>query len=145
MKHLIAALLFCLSLDAASFKDKNFGSVRVDAVTSVYDGDTFRATVNAWPKLIGERIGIRINGVDTPEMRGKCPAEKALARKAKQHTVALLRNAKVVELRNMKRGKYFRIVADVYADGKSVGESLIRHGLAVPYDGGTKVKSWCKR
>ncbi len=76
-------------------------------------------------------------------MRGKCPAEKELARKAKQHTVTLLRGAKVIELRNMKRGKYFRIVADVYADGKSVGQSLIGSGLAVSYDGGTKTKDWC--
>jgi len=78
-------------------------------------------------------------------MRGKCQAEKALARKAKQHTVAMLRGARTVELRNMKRGKYFRIVADVYADGKSVGQSLVKRGLAVEYHGGTKVKDWCKK
>ncbi|WP_345985741.1 thermonuclease family protein [Sulfurimonas sp. HSL-1656] len=144
MKLFILALLFSITLNASSIKDNNFGSVRVDEITSIYDGDTFRATIKAWPLLIGERIGIRINGVDTPEMRGKCQAEKDLARKAKQHAVSLLRNAKVVELRNMKRGKYFRIVADVYADGVSVGQSLINNSLAVQYDGGTKTKDWCK-
>ena len=44
----------------------------------------------------------------------------------------------------MKRGKYFRIVADVYTDNKSVGQLLIDKDLAVKYDGGTKVKNWCK-
>jgi len=55
----------------------------------------------------------------------------------------MLRNAKTIELRNMQRGKYFRIVADVYADGQSVGEGLVREGLAVVYDGGKKIKDWC--
>lgn len=145
MKLFITLFIACIALDAASISNKNFGSVRVDEVTSVYDGDTFRATVRAWPEMIGERIGIRISGIDTPEMRGKCAAEKAMAREAKQHTVALLRRAKTVELRNMKRGKYFRIVADVYADGVSVAHSLIGSGLAVPYDGGKKLKDWCAR
>ncbi|WP_345989683.1 thermonuclease family protein [Sulfurimonas sp. HSL1-2] len=143
MKLYLTILLACYTLTAASINTKNFGSMTVDEVTSVYDGDTFRATIKAWPQLIGERIGIRINGIDTPEMKGKCQAEKLLAREAKQHTIALLRDAKTVELRNMKRGKYFRVVADVYADGKSVGQSLITSGLAVRYDGGTKTKDWC--
>ena len=89
-------------------------------------------------------MGIRINNVDTPEMRGQCEQEKVLARKAKQYTVTKLHSAKAIELRNMQRGKYFRIVADVYADGQSVGEGLVREGLAVVYDGGKKVKDWCK-
>lgn len=145
MRIAIALLIVCIALDAASINNKNFGSVRVDEVTSIYDGDTFRAMVKGWPLLIGERIGIRIKGIDTPEMKGKCAAEKALARKAKQYTVSLLRRAKTVELRNMKRGKYFRIVADVYADGRNVGASLVEKGFAVPYDGGTKTKDWCAR
>ena len=143
MKLFFALLLTIAALDAASIRARDFGAVRIDEVTSVYDGDTFRATVKAWHPLIGERIGIRISGIDTPEMRGKCEAEKALARRAKQFTVAMLRAAKVIELRHMKRGKYFRIVADVYADGRSVGASLVEKGLAVPYDGGTKTKEWC--
>jgi len=44
----------------------------------------------------------------------------------------------------MHRGKYFRIVADVYVDGKSLAESLIEANLGVPYYGMTKIKDWCK-
>jgi micrococcal nuclease len=57
---------------------------------------------------------------------------------------SLLKNAKVIELKNMKRGKYFRIVADVYYDGKNLAEILIKNKLAVKYDGGTKTKDWSK-
>ncbi len=120
----------------------NYGQVTINEITSIYDGDTFRATVKEWPAVIGERIPIRVNGIDTPELRGKCEEEKKQAKAAKQFTVALLRDAKVIELRNMDRGKYFRILADVYVDGTSLGDELIKAGLAVPYDGGTK-KDWC--
>jgi len=143
----LTLLLFLLPLSllfAGSINNKNFGNVRVAEVTSIYDGDTFRVNIAGYPDIIGERIPVRINGIDTPELRGKCQQEKVLARKAKQITVEMLRNAKVIELRNMHRGKYFRIVADVYADGKSVATELIKRGLAVVYDGGRKSKDWCR-
>jgi len=143
MSRLLAILLICFILVSA-FAERTYGSVTIAEVTSIYDGDTFRANIPDYPSIIGERMGIRINGVDTPEMRGKCEQEKVLARKAKQYNIKALRNAKTIELRNMQRGKYFRIVADVYADGQSVGEGLVRQGLAVIYDGGRKVKDWCK-
>jgi len=144
MKILILLITLPLLLLSTSIRTKNFGNAEVNEVTSIYDGDTFRATIKGWPEIVGERIGIRISGIDTPEIRGKCAKEKALAYRAKEHTVSLLRGAKKVELRNMFRGKYFRIVADVIADGTSVGQSLIESGLAVEYDGGTKTKDWCR-
>jgi len=140
----IIFLLFTLTLSAESLSNKNYGSVMVSEVTSIYDGDTFRVLLEGYPEIIGYRMGIRVNGIDTPEMRGKCPQEKTLARKAKELTVAELRKAKTIELRNMKRGKYFRIVADVYVDNKNLGEMLIEQKLAVPYDGGHKAKDWCQ-
>ncbi len=49
MKKLLTLLLLGFTLNAASINNKNFGSVRVDEVTSIYDGDTFRATIKGWP------------------------------------------------------------------------------------------------
>ncbi|MGB1986736.1 MAG: thermonuclease family protein, partial [Parvibaculales bacterium] len=48
----------------------------------VIDGDTFRARVDIW---LGQSVTVkvRLKGVDTPEMNGKCAAEKKLARQAK--------------------------------------------------------------
>lgn len=90
-------------------------------------------------------MAIWLANVDTPEIRAKCIKEKLLARKAKQFTVSFVRNARVLELRNMKKDKYFRIVADVYNDqDKSLANELIKNKLAVPYHGGKKVKDWCK-
>jgi len=42
------------------------------------------------------------------------------------------------------RGKYFRIVGRLIADGVDISDLLIQKQLAVPYDGGTKVKDWCE-
>ena len=141
---LLSASILSVTLHAESISNKVYGSAVVSEVTSIYDGDTFRAILKGYPEIIGYRIGVRINGIDTPEMRGQCQKEKKLARQAKEMTVTQLRGAKKIELRNMKRGKYFRIVADVYVDGKNLGDMLIKRSLAVPYDGGHKGKDWCE-
>lgn len=139
----IALMLFLFWPSIVSAGTQSYGNVVVDTVTTIYDGDTFRATINDWPPIIGKNIPIRVNGIDTPEMRGECREEIEQARKAKQEAVAMIRAAKIVELRNIQRGKYFRIVADVYLDDESLGDSLIGKGLARSYDGGTKEK-WCQ-
>lgn len=123
---------------AAGSDDANYGSATINSVSSVYDGDTFRAVINEFPPIIGNRIGIRIAGIDTPEMTDKRPQIQALARKAKQYTVKRLREGKLIKLENMRRDKYFRILADVIIDGTSLGSELIQQGLAKPYEGGTK-------
>jgi micrococcal nuclease len=143
MNFKIILMLTTISLTFdVSAKDKNYGNAKVLDVTSIYDGDTFRANIKGFPTVIGEHMSIRINGIDTPELRGKCEKEKQLARKAKQFTVRHLRSAKNITLKNIKRGKYFRLIADVDVDGDSLGEQLIKQGHAVKYDGGAK-KYWC--
>lgn len=138
---LTACVLFLLlSSTALASAPKIYGDAVVAEVTSIYDGDTFKVNLQGYPPIAGERISIRINGIDTPEMRDNRPKIKALARKAKQYTVQRLREGKQIILRNMQRGKYFRIVADVYVDDCSLGQELISAGLAKPYDGGKKPK-----
>lgn len=140
--YLLISLIFivCTSQEKkTSLKNTTYGTAVVDEITSIYDGDTFRCNIKGYPGIVGERIGIRIYGIDTPEMRDKNPKIKALAQKAKQFAVSKLRGAKVIELRNMRRGKFFRIVAEVWVDGKDLGKMMIKEGLAKEYYGGTKV------
>lgn len=141
MKYIIIILLL---LTSSIYAEQNFGTLKVDEVTSIYDGDTFRVNISSYPDIIGKSVPVRVKGIDTPELRTKCIKEKTLARIAKQLTVSILSNAKVIELRNMQRGKYFRILADVFVDDVNLSELLIASKVAVPYDGGTKVKDWCK-
>jgi len=115
--------------------------VLVTDIVSVYDGDTFRVNVAHWPAFFSP-MSIRVRGIDTPEMKGQCDREKELAQKAKKFTKETLENAKRVELHNLGRDKYFRVLADVMIDGKNLTDLLIKKGLGRPYDGGTKI-SWC--
>jgi len=141
--NLFIKTILLLAIPTAINASSNYGSTFISGITSVYDGDTFRANIADYPPIVGENIGIRINGIDTPEMKGKCNRESALAKFAQEHTEKTLLSAKVIELRNMKRGKYFRIVADVYVDGVNLGEQLVNQGFAVIYDGQSSRRDWC--
>lgn len=110
-----------------------------------YDADTVTFNIPNIHPLIGEMVNIRVRGVDTPEIKTKNQCEKEKARHAKKLVENLFKNAKRIDLQNIERGKYFRIVADVILDGKSLSHYLLKNGLAVSYNGGTKQNiDWCK-
>lgn len=141
MKKTIVILLISLILIvcyAYAKTQKDYGHIFVDEIVRIYDGDTFYCNISRWPKTLGENIWIRVNGIDTPEMRGSPPEVKVLAQEAKTIVYDRLTNAEVVVLKNIKRGKYFRVVVDVEFDGKDLADELIKVGLAKRYDGGTK-------
>ena len=120
----------------------NSATIQVDRVVSVYDADTFRVDVDSWPPVVGSKMPIRVNGIDAPEIRGKCEHEKQRAREARDYVSGLLASANVIELRNIQRGKYFRLIADVYIDDVSLAERIIDAGYARRYDGGKRL-GWC--
>ena len=111
-------------------------------ITRVYDGDTFYVEVPDLPDEIG-KIGVRIRGIDTPEIGGKakCGWERRRGSEARARLVELLRSP--IEYRDLKWDKYGgRVDATVIADGADVGKVLIEEGLARPYSGG-KRRGWC--
>ena len=81
-------------------------------------------------------------GVDTPEMKGTSDEVKALAKEAQQRTEKALQGASKIELRNPQRGKYFRIVSEVWIDGESLADMLKANGLAKDYDGEGARPEW---
>jgi micrococcal nuclease len=119
-----------------------YGTVIVSKVISVYDGDTFRVDIDSLPPIVGKNIPIRLNGVDTPEIRGKCKYEKDLALEARDFVRNKLANAKEIKLTKLQRGKYFRMVANVLVDGVSLEQELLDNEFAYKYTGGKK-SSWC--
>ncbi|WP_339119219.1 thermonuclease family protein [Halomonas sp. BMC6] len=139
----VSAVLFSFPVLA------DYGSVRVDEVAAVYDGDTFTATINDWPPVIGERIKVRISGINAPERRSRCDTEaekereRELAAKARIYLVEWLRGAETIELRRIERGSFFRIIAEVWADGESVGQGMLEAGHALPYVTGQSGQAWC--
>jgi len=139
MKVILSALILIVT---AAQAEPQYGTVTVSKVNSVYDGDTFRVDINSLPPIVGKNIAIRVNGVDTPEIRGKCQYEKNLALEARDFVRDKLSNAKEIKLTNLQRGKYFRVVANVLVDDVSLEQELLDNKLAYRYDGSRKL-SWC--
>jgi endonuclease YncB( thermonuclease family) len=109
-----------------------------------YDGDSITFNIPDTPAIVGKNIVVRLRGIDTPELKKKtCPAAKEKARQAKELVHLLLIDAQVINLHNLARGKYFRILADVEFDGQDLATALLNQNLAVKYSGGKKESHWC--
>ena len=115
-------------------------------VIKVYDGDTItiasKLPFNDSPLY---RLSVRLNGIDTPEIKGKTEDEKLAAKQTRDALADLILN-KYVTLKNIQSEKYGRILADVYFGDLHLNEWLIKEKYAVKYDGGTKKSptSWLK-
>lgn len=111
-----------------------------------YDADTITFDIPNVHPLIGKHIAVRVRHVDTPEIKGKLPCEKEAARTAKRLIENILKHAKRIDLTDVAKDKYFRILADVVADGKPIKDVLLKNNLAYIYEGKTKKKlNWCSR
>jgi len=117
-------------------------------VIKVYDADTItiaaKLPYDASPLY---RLSVRLNGIDTPEIKGKdiLEEEKEAAKAAREFVYKLVFN-KYVRLENVESEKYGRILADVYIGDVHLNNLLLKERFAVKYDGGTKIKpnSWLK-
>ncbi len=125
MRYLIAVLL---ALPGVALSADAIPGPIIAAVVSVYDGDTLTVQAYPWPGMT-IRTAVRVNGVDTPEIRGLCDAEKELAKRARDFVRATVGDH--VQLTNITLGKYAgRVIADVLlADGRSLTALLITEGL----------------
>ena len=120
MKRIFLLLVGVLLAGCATHpqtQDKLYPDVKVSRLLRVIDGDTFRCDIDEHSAIAGKNISIRLRGINTPELRSKNPEERKSADLEKQRLSELLNNARVIELRNIDRDKYFRIDADVYIDG----------------------------
>lgn len=108
-------------------------------VVKVYDGDTI--TIAQSLPIANSPIynfHVRLNGIDTPEIKGKTPREKELAKIARD---ALCNKifGKMVILKNVSTEKYGRILADVYLNDENLSEWMVNNQYAIAYSGGTKI------
>jgi len=86
---------------------------------------------------------VRIEGIDTPEKRGKCQREKDMAEQARAMTEQLLADPEIA-LYDIQHDKYGgRVRARVVTrSGEDLGQMLIKSGLARPYRGEAR-QPWC--
>ncbi len=119
-------------------REKDYGEVDVGSVVSVYDGDTITVNIPVYPAIIGQKIPVRVRGIDCGEIRNPDKNARKNALEIRRIIEGKLREAKKITLRRVGRDKYFRLLADVIVDGVSLGDWEIKQGYARPYDGGKK-------
>ena len=107
---------------------------RGSAGLRVIDGDTFDH----------RGVRIRVADIDTPEVRGECASERALAARATARMRSLL-HAGPFELHRTPDGRdedrYGRKLRIVTRDGRSLGDQLVAEGLARTWTG--RREPWC--
>ena len=107
------------------------------------DGDTFEARVHVWPGL-DVTTRVRLRGIDSPELKARCPQEQRQAEAARDALRALLADGEV-GIFAVGLDKYAgRVVADAATKTTpSVSQALLASGLARHYGGGRRA-GWCE-
>jgi endonuclease YncB( thermonuclease family) len=111
-------------------------------VLRVADGDTFEARVQVWPGIAITTL-VRLRGIDTPELRARCPEERAKAEAARAKLTSILAEG-AVELRAVGLDKFGGRV-DAAASTRAtpdVSTAILHAGLGRSYSGGRR-ESWC--
>ena len=110
-------------------------------VVRVVDGDTVEVEARIW---LGQTVqtAVRLRGVDTPELRGKCADERQKAQAARD--LLTTRIGPQVMLLDVGFDKYGgRVVARLQSlQGQDMAAELVKAGLARPYEGGGRTP-WC--
>lgn len=107
-------------------------------VYDVYDGDTVKYEFDCGGLRL--RWKLRVEGIDTPEIRSVSELEKETALLIRDYLRNKL-NEKNIKIRHVKWDKYGgRVVGELFMpNGKSLADHLLYNRLAKPYDGGKKI------
>lgn len=102
-------------------------------VERVVDGDTIDVTIdlgfNIWVK---ERL--RLYGLNTPETRTKDLEEKERGLKAKKYVENQVNsNGGNIQVLSLGKGKYGRVLAEIWVGKNNINELLISNGHAEVY------------
>jgi endonuclease YncB( thermonuclease family) len=111
-------------------------------ITRVIDGDTFEARIHLWPGL-DVTTRVRLRGIDAPELKARCPEERAKAEAARNALASILDQGgvTVAQVSNDKYGG--RVLATAGTrQTPDVSAAMLAKGFARPYAGGHR-GTWC--
>ncbi len=137
-----AILALTVALIAPAAAGERFAGPVEARVLDVIDGDTLKAEALLWP---GHRltVSIRIRGIDAPEMKSRCHAERLAAQAARDELARLIAGG-TISVSNVAGAKYYgRVLADVATpDGRNIAPAMLSMALVRPYGGGRR-GGWC--
>lgn len=95
-----------------------------------YDGDTC---------YTNDYNSIRIEDIDTPEIKGKCNIEIKKALEAKEYINSILKKAKDIRIKINSKDRYGRYLGTIYVDGTNI-KLLLLDNTHTRYYGN---RNWC--
>ena len=108
-------------------------------ILRVIDGDTLDCFLDVGFDIqLKQRL--RLAGINTPESRIKDKREKELGLEAKEFTKNFVKDKETL-IHTIKKGKFGRLLCEVFVNGKSLNKALVKAGLAREYFGGKRT-SW---
>jgi len=120
----------------------SFRNYRCKAYCSkVYDGDSVHLVIPY--QGLSTRIRVRLNGIDTAELRSKDPLEKNVAQRTKTYLASLILE-KYLYVHLYDFDKYGRVLATLFLSedaaqrNESLNEHLVQKGYAYRYSGKKK-------
>ena len=108
-------------------------------ITRVVDGDTVDAEIDLGFDIIF-KSRIRLYGIDTPESRTSNKDEKARGKLAAKFLSDSILHADniVVQTKLDKKGKFGRVLGQVWCDGVNINAKMVDEHYAVAYHGQNK-------
>jgi micrococcal nuclease len=105
-------------------------------ITEVYDGDTITADIDLGFNTWRRNEHLRLDGIDTPELRGDRKVEGIAARDALAARI-LGRDLIICTIKD-RQEKFGRYLVRIYDGDVLINDWLITLGHAVPYSGGKR-------
>ena len=144
MKKIIFKASLILLLSNSCYAKSHWSIYTIKKIDRVIDGDTVEI-LKPTPPADMVQTKHRLSGIDTPEsfkQVAKCQKEIDLGNKAREFVSNFVKDG--VEIEYIGLDKYGRYLVHIYKNDVNLGDELVKNGLAIYYDGGTKTKDWCK-
>ena len=107
------------------------------SITKVVDGDTVDVDIDLGFGMSYKKQRVRLMGIDTPESRTRDLVEKLFGKASKKHLKELLSEGNIT-LRSHDKGKFGRILGELFINDISINQKMIDDHHAVDYGGGNK-------
>ncbi len=108
-------------------------------IISVYDGDTVRADIDLGFGVFLQNQKLRLARINAPEVKGDSieagkVSRDALRKKILEKPVELHTYATGRKRKEDKKGKWGRVLVDIYYEGVCMNDWLMEEGLAKAYE-----------
>ncbi len=107
-------------------------------IKRVVDGDTVDVIIDLGFDIF-YKSRVRLYGIDTPESRTRDKDEKVRGLMSKQYLIDELEKGQVViKTHKDKKGKFGRVLGEMYVGDKNINLMMVDDHLAVKYEGQNK-------